>query len=86
MWLLRLHFAISILCLLTFIGFREVFKETIKTNGYQRGEKKSILAYLIFFVPIMNIMAVIVLFVMIGMKKKDLDKKCEEMKNQKENN
>ena len=34
MWLLKLHFSISVLCLLTFIGFRSVYREQILNNGY----------------------------------------------------
>ena len=55
MWLLKLHFAISVLCLITFIGFREVFREQILKNGYIPAKKKRISGYLIFFVPILNI-------------------------------
>lgn len=74
MWLLKLHFAFSILCILTFIGFSKVFKETIKNNGYAVSEnKKQITAYLMFFVPLLNILAVIVLLVMVGVKKEELD-------------
>lgn len=74
MWLLKLHFAVSILCILTFVGFKTVFGETIKNNGYAVSENKTkITGYLIFFVPLLNILAVIVLLVMIGVKKEDLD-------------
>jgi hypothetical protein len=74
MWLLKLHLAFSILCILTFVGFSTVFKETIKNNGYAISEnKKQITAYLMFFVPLLNILAVIVLLVMISVKKEDLD-------------
>ena len=80
MWLLKLHFAISILCLLTFVGFKTVGKDAIKNNGYGSSEekKKSILAYWIFFVPLLNIMATILILVMISVKKTDLDKWAEE--------
>ena len=40
MWLLKLHFSISVLCLLTFLGFRMVYKEQVKENGYVPDEKK----------------------------------------------
>lgn len=83
MWLLKLHFSISVLCLVTFIGFVKVFKQQIKINGWANGEeknKKSIFKYFIFFVPIMNIMAVIIMFVMISVKKKDFEQMCEESK------
>ena len=74
MWLLKLHLAFSILCILTFVGFSTVFKETIRNNGYAVSEnKKQITAYLMFFVPLLNILAVIVLLVMVGVKKEELD-------------
>ena len=86
MWILKLHFAISILCLLTFVGFRRVGKEAIKNNGYESDDKKKkgITAYWIFFIPLLNIMAVSILLVMIGTKKSDLDKWAEEQRRKKE--
>ena len=80
MWLLKLHFAISILCLLTFVGFRTVGKEAIKNNGYESNEekRKNIFAYWIFFIPLLNVMATILVLVMISTKKTDLDKWVEE--------
>lgn len=82
MWLLKLHFAFSVLCLITFLGFRAVFKQSVKDNGWidEYKKKKNIFGYLMFFVPIMNVLAVILLFVMISVKKKDFDKMCEEAK------
>ncbi|MBS6180541.1 MAG: hypothetical protein KH921_07110 [Erysipelotrichaceae bacterium] len=80
MWLLKLHFSISILCLLTFIGFRKVFREQILKNGYIPAKKKYISGYFIFFVPLLNLGSVLVLFIMISIKKKDLDRWCEERK------
>lgn len=74
MWLLKLHFSVSIMCLLTFIGFREIAKDQIKENGYMSNhKKKSIWAYWIFFIPIMNVMCVVTLFMMIFMKKNELE-------------
>ncbi len=83
MWLLKLHFSISVLCMLTGIGFRTVYRQQIKDNGWIDGgkvKKKSIFGYFMFFVPIMNILTVILMFVMIGMKKNDFDKMCEDAK------
>ena len=81
MWLLKLHFSISVLCFLTYIGFRTVFKEKMKENGYLQEKKKNKLsAWLLFFVPILNILLDITLFLMICMKKDELVKKCEELK------
>lgn len=88
MWLLKLHFSISVLCLITFIGFRNVYRETVKDNGWIDDEikkKKSISVYFMFFVPIMNIIMVILEFMMICVKKKDFDKMCEEAKENSEN-
>lgn len=83
MWLLKLHFSISVLCLLTFIGFKVVLKQLIKDNGWigdEKRKRKSILSYFIFFIPLMNVIMVIVMFLLIGMKKKDFDKICEDAK------
>lgn len=75
MWLLKLHFAISVLCLLTFVGFKIVYKGQIIKNGYSLKEGKShILNYWLFFIPLLNVGSVITLLVMIAMKKDDLDK------------
>lgn len=84
MWLLKLHFSISVLCLLTFFGFRMVYKEQIKENGYASDDKKkkSFSHYFIFFAPVLNILSMIVFLMMIAMKKGDLEKKCEEWKNE----
>ena len=83
MWLLKLHFAISVLCLLTFVGFKHVGKDIIKQNGWvdDTKKKKSILAYWIFFVPILNFLVLIMEFFMLGMKKGEFDKMYDEMKN-----
>lgn len=83
MWLLKLHFAISILCWLTFLGFRTIFKETIKENGYEISKKPKAIHW-IFFIPILNIATVLVLFVEITITKQDLDKWCEEQKKKKD--
>lgn len=88
MWLLNLHFSISVLCLLTFVGFKHIFKDTIKENGYideKNVKKKSIFNYWIFFIPFFNVFVVIIEFIMISIKKSDFEKWCEEHKN-KENN
>ena len=34
MWLLKLHFAFSILCLITFFGVMMFSKDVLKRNGY----------------------------------------------------
>lgn len=42
--------------------------------------KKGFFSYWIFFIPIMNIIIVVMEFVMFSTKKSDLDKWCEEHK------
>lgn len=80
MWLLKLHFSISVLCLLAFLGIREVYKDTIKENGYKNnGGKKA--SFWLFFATGINILMVITILLMAGMKKNDLEKKLHEMKN-----
>ena len=75
MWLLKLHIAISILCLLTFVGFKSVFKDKIKEHGYSTNEKKStILDYWVFLIPLLNIAMTITVFVAISIKKEDLNR------------
>lgn len=84
MWLLKLHIGISILCLLTFYGFRTVFKEVLEQNGYLKEKKKpTITGWLVFFVPILNVAAVVVLFVTLTMTKEELNKWCEDYKKSK---
>ena len=82
MWLLKLHFSISVLCLITFLGFRTVYRQQIKDNGWGSEDRKikNVGAIFIFFVPIMNILSVILLLMMIAVKKKDFDKMCEDTK------
>ena len=85
MWLLKLHFSISVLCLITFIGFAKVCKEQIIENGWiqrDKKEKKKISVYLIFFVPILNVLADLIIFAMILCKKSDIDEKVKEMENE----
>jgi len=43
MWLLKLHFAFSILCIITFFGVMMFSKDVLKQNGYVediKGKKK----------------------------------------------
>lgn len=81
MWLLKLHFAFSILCFITFIGFRTICKQALMDNGWgSNGKKKSDFVLLLdCFVPFMNIIIVILLLVMISMKKSDFEKMCEDL-------
>lgn len=86
MWLLKLHFSISVLCMITVIGFAKICGEQFRENGWggEGKKKKSIFHYLAFFVPIMNVIMVILLFVMLSVKKNDFDKMCEEAKKDRE--
>ena len=86
MWLLKLHIAISILCLLTFYGFKTILKEVLEQHGYLKGEKKNKKAGpWVFFIPILNVTLVLILFVMLTMTKEDFDKWIEDHKKKKEN-
>ena len=79
MWLLKFHLCVSILCLITFVGFAIVFKKSIEQNGW--GSKKyplikRMIAYLAFFVPVLNMVTVLGVFIMIFITKEDLDRTC----------
>ncbi len=80
MWLLKLHFAISILCFLTVFGFNIVYKDTLISHGYIdpiRKIKWKIIDFWVFITPILNIGLVIVLLMMIVMDKEELERWCE---------
>lgn len=85
MWILKLHFAISILLLITFYGFSKVYKDIIRKNGWlEEKRKKKPFAILVFFVPIMNILIIILLFMMILVKREDFEELTEYAKNESE--
>ncbi len=85
MWVLKLHFAISILLLITFYGFGKVCKDIIKKNGWlKEKKKKKTFAWLVFFVPIMNVLIVILLFMMILVKEEDFEALSEYVKSESE--
>lgn len=86
MWLLKFHLAVSILCLITFIGFRWVFKDLLKENGYIRDENGKRGNVLIFFIPILNVASVLILFVLLTMTKEELSEWCEKHKKTKKEN
>lgn len=82
MWLLKLHFAFSILCMITFFGVMMLSKDVLERNGYVdkiegkkniryylRHIRSSISLILLMFVPILNISGVIIIFQMIRMSK-----------------
>lgn len=75
MWILNFHIAFSILCMLTFGGFRTVFKEQIIKNGYKsKGKKKPFIFIMwIFFIPFLNVFTLIALFLMITKTKEEID-------------
>lgn len=85
MWLLKLHSALSILLIVTFVGFSKVFRETIRQNGWlSEKRKKSYSILLLLFVPIMNVLIVLLLFLMIGMKKEDFEALTNKIKEESE--
>ena len=82
MWLLKLHFAFSILCMITYFGVMIFKKDVLKRNGYMdeiegkktiqyylRHIRSSISLILLMFVPILNVSGVIIIFQMIRMSK-----------------
>lgn len=85
MWLIKMHIAFSILCIITFLGFAKVYKDQIKENGWlSEDKKKSPGLFILFFVPIMNVIIVLALFVMIGTKKEELEELTEYVKKESE--
>lgn len=75
MWLLKLHFSISTLILITFLGFKWACKEQVIKNGWIDGKaKKKRANYLAFFVPILNIVLLISFFIMVGLTKEEFEK------------
>ena len=88
MWLLKLHIAISVLCLLTCDGFCILGKQMIEDNGWKAEKKglfKRILNHWIYFIPLMNFIAVIATFMMLTVKKtkyEEFAKKQEEKKDE----
>ena len=78
MWLLELHFAISVLCLVAFLGFKPIFKDKIIENGWFndsiKGKGCNPFKWLAFFVPLLNILMIVCMFIMVVGKKEDFDK------------
>ena len=80
MWILKLHVAVSILIILTFIGFRTVMHQVIIDNGWNKDKKHSFwkskynpLAYWIFFVPVLRWICLAILFLECFCKKEKFD-------------
>lgn len=82
MWLLKFHLCVSILCMITFIGFYTVFKQAIKQNGWCSEKRtpllKRMVAYLVFFVPVLNLVFVLFIFVTITYKKEVIERMCKD--------
>ena len=77
MGLIKFHIAFSLLCLITFYGFTKAFYNKLKEHGYINNDPNMNDVTLnfglwSFFIPIMNVLLVIVMFVMIFIKKDDL--------------
>lgn len=84
MWLLKLHLAISILILITFLGFKWACKEQVIKNGWiDEKKKKKFPNYLPFFVPFLNVIMLISFFVMVGVTKEEFEKMKEGKGNEK---
>lgn len=84
MWLLKLHFAISILILITFLGFKWACKEQMIKNGWiDEKKKKKFPNYLPFFVPLLNVIMLIAFFVTVGVTKEEFEKMKEGNNNEK---
>lgn len=82
MWILKIHISVSILLILMFKGFKTVFKDQIKENGWLNDKQKSsVFNYWLFFVPVLRWLLVISLFIMIFCTKNKLDEFQESRKN-----
>ena len=80
MWLLELHIAASILLMITCIGLANMFKEKLKKNGWYSGKGKgTLLTYLYFFVPLINIFITIVIILMISKTREEYDEFLKDM-------
>ena len=77
MWLLKLHFSISVLCLLSYFCILRFGRFRLSKNGWGypiRGfSVKKLRAIFGAFIPILNVLLIITLVVMLCMKKKDFD-------------
>ncbi len=82
MWILKIHISVSILLIMMFKGFKTVFKDQIKENGWLNDKQKaSVLNYWLFFVPVLRWFLVISLFIIIFCTKSKLDEFQENRKN-----
>lgn len=88
MWLLKFHIAFSILCLLTADGFAVIFRDGIKENGWVSEKKKNIFKRIfnhwIYFIPLMNFIAVIATFMIISVKKTKYEEFAKKLEGKKD--
>lgn len=54
MWLLKLHIAISVLCLLSSIGVKIVFEDRLKRFRRDQVKKRRYRNWILFFCPVIN--------------------------------
>lgn len=89
MWLLKFHIAVSILCLLTCDGFLIACKKGIEENGWTSVKKslfRRIVNHWIYFIPLMNVLAIVTTFMMISVKKSKYNKFIKEHGGENEQN
>lgn len=87
MLLLRLHIAISILLLLTGEGTFFVLRKMVIDNGWEvsKGIRRIIhfiKRCLMYFIPLLNFLAVIATYILIFIKKEDFDNWVKKKKGQ----
>ena len=78
MWLLNFHFAFSLLCWLAFAGIAIVFRSEMEKNGWTSPSPvstKDIIKLVVFLIPIINVLAVVALWLMVITPKEDFEKK-----------
>ncbi len=66
MWLLKFHIAFSLLCQLSCIGVRIVFKDNLRRfkKKHEKSKKNGIFKWMIFFCPGINVLVTIVFWYM----------------------
>ena len=86
MWLLKLHFAFSVLCLITGFGFFALCRDEILKHGWIDPEKKNgrITVLLWFFVPLLNVFLVVLIFAAIAYDREYLRNCIEKLSKERE--
>lgn len=79
MWLLQLHFAVSILLFLTFVGIKTLFYGTIEANGWLEDGERISKDYLLFIIPIIQWMTIFMAIGMIFITKEQFDNERRKM-------